>query len=110
MGKPRKRARAARDLLYAVDHPVRREVLTKVLGQDADSPLTPRAIADSLDRPLSNISYHVRVLAECGALENAGTRQVRGAVEHFYLASPKVERAPWVMEVLRSYDEGTATA
>ena len=33
---------------------------------------------------LSSVAYHVRSLAERGAVEKVGERQVRGAVENFY--------------------------
>ena len=49
--------------------------------------ISPRELAELLSEPLSNISYHVRVLANCEALELVGTRAVRGSTQHFYQAT-----------------------
>ncbi len=49
------------DLLVALRHPVRRDILRVMAGEKA---ISPREIAGALQQPLSNVSYHVRVLAE----------------------------------------------
>lgn len=49
--------------------------------------LSPRELAEGLAEPLSTVSYHVRVLTACGALELVGTRPVRGSTQHFYRAN-----------------------
>jgi hypothetical protein len=38
---------------------------------------------------LANVAHHTRELAGLGAVDPAGTRPVRGAVEHFYRLSPR---------------------
>ena len=53
------------ELLIALRHPLRREILRAMAEQD---PISPRQISDELHEPLSNVSYHVRVLADCGAV------------------------------------------
>ena len=53
------------ELLIALRHPLRRQILRTMAEQD---PISPRQISDELREPLSNVSYHVRVLADCGAV------------------------------------------
>ncbi len=82
------------DLLVALRHPLRRQILRAMVQQD---PISPREISDALRQPLSNVSYHVRVLAECGAVLLVDTTPVRGSMQHFY--SPTIDE-PWALEVL----------
>ncbi len=86
----------AGDLFMALAHPLRREILRKMLGGGQTS---PRDLAAGLDEPLSALSYHVRVLAECGAIKLVRTKQIRGSTQHFY--RPAV-RAQWARTALRS--------
>lgn len=84
------------DLLVALRHPLRRRIL-QTLAED--EPRSPRELADSLDQSLSNVSYHVRVLAKCGAAQLVWTKQVRGSTQHFYRSSVE---ADWARSVLES--------
>jgi DNA-binding transcriptional ArsR family regulator len=36
---------------------------------------------------LGHVTYHVKVLTECGVVALTDTRQKRGAVEHFYAST-----------------------
>ena len=74
------------DLLAALRHPLRRQILRRMVDEEA---ISPREIASSLDLPLSNISYHVRVLADCAAISLVSTKPVRGSMQHFYRATSK---------------------
>jgi len=69
-------------MVRAMNHPVRvqaaRILLEKVAG--------PKEIADELDVRLSNVSYHIRVLADLDLIEVAEEESVRGALAHFYRA------------------------
>ena len=56
----------------ALGHPLRRRILREML--DERTRTSPRELAAELGEPLSNVSYHVRVLAECGA-DQAGADQ-----------------------------------
>lgn len=47
---------------------------------------SPSEIAKELGRPVSYITYHVKVLLECRLIVLKDEVQVRGAVEHFYRA------------------------
>jgi len=83
------------DLLSALRHPLRRRILRAMAGKQA---ISPRELSTILRQPLSNVSYHVRVLAECSAVALVRTKDVRGSLQHFYRSTVK-ER--WALEVLR---------
>ena len=69
-------------------------------------PVSPKEITEKADRPLSNVGYHVKVLARCGMLTLTETRPVRGSTEHFYVAS-EMSRRPLVraLVVLRGSED-----
>ncbi len=67
---------------YAVAHPTRVHILI-VLNEGT---FTPRQIAEILDKPLNNVSNHIRELADAGSIEVAKTEQVRNATLHYYRA------------------------
>ena len=83
-GRRRKRPNGRRrvHLIIAIAHPLRRRIL-RVLN-DWGEPCSPVQIARELDLPVSTVAYHAKVLWRFGAVEPAGEKQVRGAVEHFY--------------------------
>jgi DNA-binding transcriptional ArsR family regulator len=88
------------ELLIALRHPLRRRILRTMAEQD---PISPRQISDELRQPLSNVSYHVRVLADCGAVTLVDTEPVRGSMQHFY--SSTIEEA-WALAVLGLSENG----
>jgi hypothetical protein len=53
---------------------------------------SPTQLARLLDAPLPNVAYHVRILFELDCIELVRTRQVRGALEHYYRATAH----PWL--------------
>jgi DNA-binding transcriptional ArsR family regulator len=71
-----------RRLAKALSHPLRAHVLT-ILNERVAS---PNQIANELEEPLGNVSYHVKTLAEMGCIELVDTEPRRGAIEHFYRA------------------------
>jgi DNA-binding transcriptional ArsR family regulator len=71
-----------RRLAKALSHPLRAHVLT-ILNERVAS---PNEIANELEEPLGNVSYHVKTLAEMGCIELVRTEPRRGAIEHFYRA------------------------
>ena len=89
------------DLLVALRHPLRREILRAMEGEEE---ISPRQLAASLDQPLSNVSYHVRVLSQCAAVSLVRTKPVRGSMQHFYRAT--VEE-PWARKVLGLDGDGS---
>jgi DNA-binding transcriptional ArsR family regulator len=82
------------DLLVALRHPLRRQILRKMADEKA---ISPRELSTALRTPLSNVSYHVRVLADCAAVTLVDTKPARGSVQHFYRTAVK---APWARQAL----------
>lgn len=70
-------------LIKALAHPLRERIL-QALNEKVAS---PAQLARALDEPLGNVSYHVKILLECEAIELVRTAPVRGAIEHFYRAT-----------------------
>jgi len=89
----------ANDLLVALRHPLRREILRRMAGGEA---ISPREIASTLRKPLSNVSYHVRVLADRAAIALVRTQPVRGSTQHFYRTAIE---APWAHQILGLTEE-----
>lgn len=82
------------ELLAALRHPLRREILRLMESEDA---ISPRQLSNLLEQPLSNVSYHVRVLADCEAVALVNTVPVRGSMQHFYRNAVD---APWARQIL----------
>lgn len=101
-----KKARTAGAAIFeALGHPIRRRVLGAMLAPPANQPQSPKTISKRLDLPLSNVSYHVRVLAECGAVSLINAKPIRGSIQHFYAVSPEFMSVPWAEAVLRSFGD-----
>jgi DNA-binding transcriptional ArsR family regulator len=90
----------ANDLFNALGHPMRRRILREML--DISGEISPRELAAKLSEQLSALSYHVRVLAECRAVELVRTEQIRGSTQHFYRA---VVKANWAITALEAGEE-----
>lgn len=74
------------DLLVPhVVHPAKVVVIEAIrwIGQPLSATEMTKSVDDD-EFPLSTISYHVRKLAEFGAIQPVRQRQVRGSVETFY--------------------------
>ena len=67
-------------LAKALSHPLRQRILERL---SADGEASPSQLSHALDEPLGNVAYHVRILHGLGFVELVGTRQVRGALEHY---------------------------
>lgn len=65
-------------------HPTQVAVVEAMLW--IDRPLSPAQLVRVFDGEvqLSSVAYHVSRLTDLGVLEQTDTRQVRGAVEHFF--------------------------
>jgi DNA-binding transcriptional ArsR family regulator len=85
------------DLFSALGHPMRRQILRRMLADGDET--SPRELAKQLHQPLSALSYHVRVLAECGAVELVRTNQIRGSTQHFYRA---IVKSNWALAALEA--------
>jgi len=88
------------DLFNALGHPMRRKILREMI--DTGEEASPRELAAQLDEQLSALSYHVRVLAECKAVELVRTERIRGSTQHFYRA---IVKANWALSALEAGDE-----
>jgi DNA-binding transcriptional ArsR family regulator len=69
-------------LAKALAHPLRVQLLA-ALNEGVAS---PNELAKKLDEPLTNVSYHVRMLHDLGTIELVETEPRRGALEHYYRA------------------------
>jgi DNA-binding transcriptional ArsR family regulator len=80
-------------LLRAISHPLRHRLLGMLDGRVA----SPNMLARELGLPLGRVSYHIRLLADLGAIELVRTEPRRGALEHFYRAVTTVwySEADW---------------
>jgi DNA-binding transcriptional ArsR family regulator len=95
-------------LIKAMSHPLRFRVLIKL----NEGPASPSMLARELDEPIGNVSYHVRVLDDLGAIELVETKRVRGAIEHVYRATarPYFDDAHWAalpLNVRRQMQDST---
>jgi DNA-binding transcriptional ArsR family regulator len=80
-------------IMKALSHPLRVRMLT-LLNQKVSS---PSEIAEELDEPLGNVSYHMRFLADLKMVRLVRTEPRRGAVEHYYeaLEPPQISDDDW---------------
>jgi DNA-binding transcriptional ArsR family regulator len=87
-------------LLKALHHPLRRRLLRRYVESESADGLGPRELALAEKAPLSNVSYHVRVLAEKGALELVREVPSCGSVAHLYKATSLIRETPWALAML----------
>lgn len=85
-------------LLFLLEHPLRKWLL-RLYVEDEEA-ISPKYLADYTRKSLSTVGYHVRQLAEYGALELVDTKSCRGAVEHFYRPTKLAQETPWVLAIL----------
>jgi DNA-binding transcriptional ArsR family regulator len=88
------------DLFNALGHRMRRQILRAMLGEQEE--VSPRELSTRLSQQLSALSYHVRVLSECDAIELVRTQQIGGSTQHFYRAIVKAE---WALAALEADEE-----
>lgn len=81
-------------LLAALSHPLRRRILRRMREIEA---ISPQQMAKEFELPLSNVAYHVRVLAACGAVTIARVKPARGSLKHFYRSSLE---PPWAQQII----------
>lgn len=94
-------------LISALNHPTRRRILRLML--DRGQRISASEIAAEFEMPLGDASYHLVSLRDLGAVEPAGTKQVRGALQRFYEATIEGD-APIeaLLEETRKADEAYA--
>jgi DNA-binding transcriptional ArsR family regulator len=76
----KREARIDQELVKALSHPIRVEILAALQGRVA----SPSELSQEMDENLGVISYHANTLVKCGCLELVRTEPRRGAVEHFF--------------------------
>jgi DNA-binding transcriptional ArsR family regulator len=102
----KKDARTEQEMVKALSHPVRVEILEALRGRVA----SPAELSREMDKSLGVISYHAKTLVKYGCVELVATEPRRGTVEHFFAAalrpSPRLQDSPRAP----SADPGIATA
>jgi DNA-binding transcriptional ArsR family regulator len=88
--------------LNALRHQTRRKIMVALVA--SKQPMSPREFSTKVEMPLSNASYHFRVLAQMEAITLVDTKPVRGSVQHFYLPSPEFMELSWVSDFLNVAD------
>ena len=85
-------------MMFLLGNPLRKQLLRLYL--QADGMRSPKELTVPTNSVISNVGYHVRVLAEYKAIELVDTQPRRGSVEHFYEATDLVDEVPWARSVL----------
>jgi DNA-binding transcriptional ArsR family regulator len=75
----------ATDSIRAIGSPQRRRILRAL--HSAGEALSPNELSNAGDSSLGHVTYHVKVLKECGVVVLTDTQPRRGAVEHFYTST-----------------------
>ena len=73
------------DLVKAMAHPLRYELLLKLNGRTA----SPNELSKEVAASVGAVSYHIRLLEQMGFAELVDTKMRRGAVEHYYRATER---------------------
>src|SRR4051795_9957618 len=90
-------------VIKALTHPLRVQILRTLEERTA----SPSEIADEIEAPLGNVSYHVRQLHTLGLIRLVRRTPRRGAIEHHYTA---IARAQLVREAVPLDEEGLEQA
>jgi DNA-binding transcriptional ArsR family regulator len=85
-------------LVFLLQHPLRKRLLR--LYVETKARRSPKELVAPTDEHIYSVSYHVRVLAEHGAVVLVAEEPRRGSVEHFYEATPLVDEVPWARAAL----------
>ena len=88
------------DKIKALAHPCRRRIMELLISKSRKASVSPSELATELGVVLSNVSYHVRVLADYDAITLEETRPVGGSLQHFYAPDPSFMTLPWVKSLL----------
>lgn len=75
-----KGARSDEELVKALSHPIRVEILEALQGRVA----SPGELSEEMDQSVGVISYHAKTLVSCGWLELVHSKPARGSIEHFF--------------------------
>lgn len=81
----KRNTRIDQQLVKALSHPVRVEILEALRDRVA----SPNELSREMDSSVGTISYHAKTLVKCGCLELVHTKPRRGAMEHFFSVPPR---------------------
>ena len=73
-------ARPDQELIKALSHPTRVEILEKLQGRIA----SPAELSEEMKKSAGVISYHACALLRCGCLELVGSGSRGGGIENFF--------------------------
>lgn len=93
-GKKKPPATPEEALHTILQHPLRKQLL-RLFVEAGEELRSPKELTVPVNKSISNVGYHVRVLAEHGAVELIDKQPRRGSVEHFYEATSLVDEVPW---------------
>lgn len=102
--KTRSRDGLSSSMIKAMSNPMRLDAL-RLFNERAVA--SPNEIANAMDVDVNRLSYHVKVLRDCGCIELVDTAQRRGATEHYYRATEQANVTREISKFLpRSLREG----
>ena len=84
MAEKRDAGRIDQELVKALSHPIRVEILETLQGRVA----SPSELSREMDERPGVISYHASTLVGCGCLELVHTKARQGAIENFFAVTP----------------------
>jgi DNA-binding transcriptional ArsR family regulator len=91
------------ELLIALRHPLRRRILRTMVEKEA---ISPAELSLALEAPLSSVSYHVRVLADCAAVTLVRTVAAPTSTQSFYSLAIEAQWARKILGIGERGDEG----
>ncbi|HEX5593426.1 MAG TPA: winged helix-turn-helix domain-containing protein [Solirubrobacterales bacterium] len=77
--------RADQELVRALSHPVRLEILQALQGRIA----SPAELSREIDQRPGVVSFHASTLLRCGCIELVHSRGRRGGIENFFAVTPR---------------------
>jgi DNA-binding transcriptional ArsR family regulator len=80
----KKRDRGRQEIVRALSHPVRVEILQALHGRVA----SPAELSREIGQRPAVVSYHASTLLRCGCLELVHSRPRQGAIENFFAVVP----------------------
>jgi DNA-binding transcriptional ArsR family regulator len=81
----RRQDRVDQELIKALSHPLRVEILERLQGRIA----SPVELSRELDASLGVITYHAKTLIQCGCLELVYSESRRGSREDFFAVTSR---------------------
>jgi DNA-binding transcriptional ArsR family regulator len=80
-----KDSRLDQELVHALSHPIRLEIL-EILRDRVASPVE---ISEEIGQRQGVVSYHASTLLRCGCLELVHRKARRGGIENFFAITPR---------------------